>query len=192
MTADKDDPRFDRFYLAGNEIRYFIALFLTDMPSYMGLGFECRDPHPQPAPNEFYTKLYVFQMPDGEKGTRGVYQWGKNEQLYGKLVRQKILAQEIFPAICEAGIDWVLAPDPEGVKKLIAWTQSDRPQYLFVANLDTSHSHQTSLVLPGQNINWEICFSTETEQTDPVSLSAGATLRQKLLPGEGLVYRASE
>ncbi|MCC6463491.1 MAG: hypothetical protein IT260_23680, partial [Saprospiraceae bacterium] len=35
MTADKDDPRFDSFYLHGNEIRYFLGLFLTDMPSYM-------------------------------------------------------------------------------------------------------------------------------------------------------------
>ncbi|MCC6412959.1 MAG: hypothetical protein IT270_14940, partial [Saprospiraceae bacterium] len=57
MTADKDDPRFDNFYLEGNEVRHFVALFLNDMPSYMGLGFECRDPHPEPAPNEHYTKL---------------------------------------------------------------------------------------------------------------------------------------
>lgn len=35
MTADKDDPRFDEFYLAGNEVRFFCALFLTDLPSYM-------------------------------------------------------------------------------------------------------------------------------------------------------------
>ncbi|HMP12896.1 MAG TPA: hypothetical protein PKD70_03380 [Saprospiraceae bacterium] len=45
MTGDKDDPRFDHFYLKGNEARFFIGLFLTDMPSYMALGFECRDPH---------------------------------------------------------------------------------------------------------------------------------------------------
>lgn len=50
------------FYLNGNELRHFVALFLTDMPSYMGLGFECRDVHPKPVANEFYTKLFVFQM----------------------------------------------------------------------------------------------------------------------------------
>ena len=61
MTADKDDPRFDAFYRDGNVLRLFLAFFLTDMPSYMGLGFETRDRHDQPAPNEHYTKLFVFQ-----------------------------------------------------------------------------------------------------------------------------------
>jgi hypothetical protein len=27
MTADKDDPRFDEFYLKGNELRLFLAFF---------------------------------------------------------------------------------------------------------------------------------------------------------------------
>ena len=33
MTADKDDPRFDKFYVSGNEFRLFTALFLTNMPT---------------------------------------------------------------------------------------------------------------------------------------------------------------
>jgi len=61
MTADKDDPRFDEFYVAGNEARMFTALFLTDMPSYVGLGFEIRDVHLEPVENERYTKLFVFK-----------------------------------------------------------------------------------------------------------------------------------
>ena len=54
-------PRFDQFYLTGNEIVILSLCFSPDMPSYMALGFECRDPHPVPVANEYYTKLYVFQ-----------------------------------------------------------------------------------------------------------------------------------
>ncbi len=123
ITADKDDPRFDAFYLDGNEIRYFMALFLTDMPSYMGLGFECRDPHPTPAPNEHYSKLYVFQMPEGPKGTKGPFVWGKNRTLYYKISCQKILAEEIFSLIKDQPVQWLLPPDPSGERRVIAWTQ---------------------------------------------------------------------
>ncbi|MCC7245153.1 MAG: hypothetical protein IT269_05715, partial [Saprospiraceae bacterium] len=141
MTADKDDPRFDSFYLTGNEIRYFIALFLTDMPSYMGLGFESRDPHPTPAPNEHYTKLYVFQLSDGPKGTRGPYQWGNNVELYERLVRQKLFSNTIHDQIAEADIQWLLPPDPTGERRIFAWTQARNPQYIFAANLDTEKAH---------------------------------------------------
>ena len=133
MTADKDDPRFDGFYLAGNEVRYFLSLFLWDMPAYVGLGFECRDPHPVPAPNEHYTKLYVFQVPEGPKATRGPYQWGKNQTLYANLCRQKALADALLPALSAKKLQWLLPPDPEGERKVIAWT--DGAQHIFVANL---------------------------------------------------------
>lgn len=189
MTSDKDDPRFDAFYLTGNEIRHFIALFLTDMPSYMGLGFECRDPHPDPAPNEHYTKLYVFQTKDGPKYTNGPYQWGKNRQLYERLVRQKMLAEEIFPDIEGAKIVWLLPPDAAGQEKTIAWTQADEPRFLFVANLDTAYARQNlPLPLPG-SLSWQICFSTEREHLPgwpPISGKMGV---ENLLPGEGLVFR---
>ena len=33
LTADKDDPRFDEFYLGGSEVRLCLALFVTTMPS---------------------------------------------------------------------------------------------------------------------------------------------------------------
>lgn len=192
MTADKDDPRFDRFYLSGNEIRYFIALFLTDMPSYMGLGFECRDPHPVPASNEHYTKLYVFQMPDGEKGTRGPYRWGKNEQLYQKLVRQKVFSESVFPAIRDAKTRWLLPPDREGRKKVIAWTQADEAKYLFVANLDTKTARRANFAAPGEVSRWRICFSTEGENDKYNKVLTGTVFRQNLLPGEGIVLCRAE
>jgi len=187
MTADKDDPRFDSFYLTGNEIRYFIALFLTDMPSYMGLGFECRDPHPVPAPNEYYTKLYVFSLPDGAKGTSGPYKWGENRDLYNHLVRQKELAEEIMPLIGGAQVQWLLRPDVHAPHRVIAWTQAAAAQFVFVANLDTENA-QSPVSLPMPPGPWELVFSTVSAQ-EAVKKSIENISLTGLLAGEGLVFR---
>jgi len=185
ITADKDDPRFDTFYLDGNEIRYFMALFLTDMPAYMGLGFECRDPHPTPAPNEHYSKLYVFQMPEGPKGTKGPFVWGRNRGLYHKISRQKILAEEIFSLIKDQPVQWLLAPDPSGERRVIAWTQAEQPAFVFVANMNPKTGY-SALDIQFPEGNWQLCFSTEKEAVE-------AGLFSGVLPvveaGEGLVWR---
>lgn len=136
MTADKDDPRFDSFYLKGNEIRMFIGLFLTDMPSYMGLGFEQRDQHFTPAPNEHYSKLYVFQFSEGEKATHGSYQWGQNGELYKNISIFKTISDSISQNIDNHSIEWLIEPDFNGRNKVISWTQKENPQYIFVVNLD--------------------------------------------------------
>lgn len=140
MTADKDDPRFDEFYLKGNEIRMFMGLFLTDMPSYMALGFEQRDAHPTPAPNENYTKLYVFQLSEGEKATRGKYQWGKNGELFSNISLIKNISDEISQTIENQEIEWLIRPDLTGQNKVIAWTQKENSQYIFVVNFDNDVS----------------------------------------------------
>lgn len=131
MTADKDDPRFDGFYLYGNEVRYFLGLFLADMPSYMGLGFECRDVHHSPAPNEHYTKLYVFQESVGPKATKGPFLWGKNVGLYENIARQKALSEALPAFICKEKTRWLSGPDSH----LLIWTQEQNPCYIFAANL---------------------------------------------------------
>lgn len=186
FTADKDDPRFDGFYLAGNELRYFIALFLTDMPSYMGLGFECRDLHPQPAANEFYTKLYVFQMSDGPKGTSGPYRWGRNALLYNNIVRQKQLADRIFDSIKDAKAQWLLPPDPQGHNKIIAWTQAGNPRYIFIANMDTQKLVK-NLKIPKPAGNWQLLFSTEKADVKGTKFKDATINLEGILPGEGLV-----
>ena len=140
MTADKDDPRFDNFYLKGNEIRMFISLFLTDMPSYMGLGFEQRDPHPIPAPNEHYTKLYVFQLSEGEKATRGNYQWGQNGELFKNISILKSISDKVGQSIENQPIEWLIEPDYNGQNKVIAWTQRGNPDYIFVVNFDVDNA----------------------------------------------------
>ncbi|MFK7933701.1 MAG: hypothetical protein AB8G22_09330 [Saprospiraceae bacterium] len=166
MTADKDDPRFDEFYVAGNEARLFMALFVTDMPSYMGLGFESRDVHLQPAPNEYYTKLYVFFLETGPKATRGKYIFGKNTALFSRLTRIKLLAETLLPQIEHQTVRWLLPPDSTGSHKVIAWTQTEQPQYVFVVNLDIENGVE-QVKIPVRYFEEEatlkLLFSTENE-----------------------------
>lgn len=177
LTADKDDPRFDKFYLTGNEIRYFIALFLPDMPSYMALGFEGRDIHESPAPNEHYTKLYVFQEKNGPKSTSGPYQWGQNLTLYNQLVRQKILSEKIGDAIVSVDIEWLMRPDPQGKNKVIAWSAGG---FLFYANLDTA-SDAPYVQLPEGTV---FMFSTIDDKAADTRIRQGNPV---LKAGEGWV-----
>ncbi len=177
MTADKDDPRFDHFYLEGNEIRLFLALFLTDMPSYVALGFETRDPHPVPAANEYYTKLYVFHLHQGKNATFGPYQWGRNGGLFRRLTRLRWFADEVLPKIGGESIRWLVPPDPNGPRPVIAWTQRGNPTHVFLANLDT----EAAQFLPelGEIGRLEAIFSTHSEAVESVEIGAG----------EGRVYR---
>ncbi|MBL7829138.1 MAG: hypothetical protein JNJ57_21060, partial [Saprospiraceae bacterium] len=158
MTADKDDPRFDAYYLNGNETRYFIGLFLCDMPSYMSLGFECRDQHLTPAPNEHYTKLYVFQESKGPKATKGPWIWGKNLQLYEQLNRMKAISNDIHEVIQSSDTQWLLPPDSSGVSKVIAWTQKLEQRFIFAANLSQSSMEEINLELTLNE--WKCVFST--------------------------------
>ncbi len=190
MTADKDDPRFDRFYLTGNELRYFIALFMTDMPTYMAMGFECRDPHPEPAPNEHYTKLYVFQMPDGPKGTKGPYQWGSNRALYDNLTRQKEFSAQIGHLIADSKTHWLIRPDILGHAKIIAWSPEKTPEYIFIANFDTTIAADDVIVpLNIRTENAHAIFSTARTDPNAVTISpqGDVILVKKMLPGEGMV-----
>jgi hypothetical protein len=141
ITGDKDDPRFDSYYLAGNELRYFCALFLPNMPSYAALGFELRDRHPEPFANEFYSKLYVFQVRSGTHATQGRYRFGGNARLFLRLQRIKQLSERLRPR--DAGTPvWLLPPDATGGRKVIAWAMPARTEggnvvRSFVANCDT-------------------------------------------------------
>ncbi|MCB0211215.1 MAG: hypothetical protein KDJ52_17885 [Anaerolineae bacterium] len=196
MTADKDDPRFDEFYRSGNALRFFIGLFLTNMSSYMGLGFETRDVHHHPAPNEHYTKLYVFQESDGPKATHGPYIWGKNGYLYNHLTRLKLYADEIWSKIAGRPVRWLLRPDALGESKLLAWTQADdNPNYIFVANSDP-YQPIASFGLPtiphvDPLAPWRCEFSTvgRIAEKDKTLLYNGKHYKvASLAPSEGRVY----
>jgi hypothetical protein len=141
MTGDKDDPRFDEFYRAGNEVRMFLSLLLPDVPSYVALGFETRDVHLSPAPNEHYTKLFVFHE-DGDsnvypsKARSGPYVWGRNVALFERLTRLRSFVEEILTDLEGTTTRWLLPPDACAYSRVVAWTQEEDPRWLFVANLD--------------------------------------------------------
>lgn len=194
LTADKDDPRFDKYFLKGNEARYFIALFLADMPSYMALNFESRDPHPTPAPNEHYTKLYVFQEKNGPKATAGPFIFGKNKALFGALERQKTLADQIFFEIKNSQTEWLIRPDRAGEKKVVAWTQKDTLRYVFVANLDCDFAAPTAYFLKNElleTVELTPIFSTieSSKFGDNLLKINGLFAVKNLQPGECRVYQ---
>ena len=180
MTADKDDPRFDEFYLRGNEARFFIALFLPEMPSYMGLGFEQRDPHPTPAPNEHYTKLYVFHLDEGKNATHGNYVFGQNRQLVERLNQMRLFSEKIHDALQNAEVQWLILPDVH--QKVVAWTAAG---YGFVVNLDIQNetkSFKSKISTPQYKSLFEASkcqFSTLGDVSDWENLAAG----------EGRIYR---
>lgn len=126
MTADKDDPRFDEFYQTGNLFRYFTALFLTDIPSYVGLGFELRNLHEQRGANEEYSKLYVFQIEDDrqpDKVTHGPYRWGKNVSQFVAIERMRQMAEQIWSGIAGKETRWLVGPADD--QNYIAWTHAE-------------------------------------------------------------------
>ena len=148
MTADKDDPRFDAFYLEGNALRLFLAFFLTDMPSYMGLGFEVRDRHDQPAPNEHYTKLYVFHESKGPKATHGPYLWGQNTALFNQITRLRVYLDHNWQFLRGRPVRWLIAPDACGANPLLAWTQADEPEFVFRGEYQPKRSPAAGFGIP--------------------------------------------
>ncbi len=198
-TADKDDPRFDEFYAAGNEVRLFTALLLPDMPSYTALGFEIRDVHDEPAENERYTKLFVFK----EVGESNVhpskarfgndYLWGENEELFADVTAIRLYAERVLPVIAGTTTRWLVPPDATTLRGTAVWTQAGEPRHVFLANYDLE-SGSGYFGIPGLPVGLalELDFSTggRVDERDRVLTSNGFFHRvEGLLPGEGRAYR---
>ncbi len=192
MTGDKDDPRFDEYYLRGNEARFFIAMFLTEMPSYMGLGFELRDPHPTPAPNEHYTKLYVFHLDEGENATSGDYVWGKNLSLFNRLDRMRSVSDWLLPLIKNEKVMWLQLPSSANSNKVIAWSAGN---WVFVVNLDIENdATQINIPTPqyknGLNLFLEFTTLDWGTKSDNSLIINNLTIHlEKIQAGEGRIYR---
>lgn len=151
ITADKDDPRFDAFYRTGNLFRYFTALFLTDMPSYVGLGFEVRNLHLERGANEEYSKLYVFQIEDDrqtDKVTHAPFVWGQNADQFLAIQRIRLFAEGIWPDIVGKATRWLVSPDAGA--SYIAWTHFEPTGYVFVASMDGPLPDTLPEVPPGE------------------------------------------
>ena len=199
MTADKDDPRFDEFYRAGNEARLFTALFLPDMPSYTGLGFEIRDVHWEPVENERYTKLFVFR----EHGESNIHPskarhgnefiWGENQELFDRLTALRVYAEDILDEILETTTRWLIPPDATTHRGIAAWTQSEDPGHVCVVNYDIEKD-SGYFGIPGLDDGavFEAEFSTHGDiaAVDNTLVSNGFFHRiEDLAAGEGRVYR---
>jgi hypothetical protein len=199
MTADKDDPRFDEFYRAGNEVRLFTALFLPDMPSYTGLGFEIRDVHWEPVANERYTKLFVFR----EHGESNIHPskarhgsefiWGENQELFDRLTALRIYAEDILDTIAGTATRWLIPPDATTHRGIAAWTQADEPRHVFVVNYDIEKdSGYFGIPVLQETVALDAEFSTHGEiaAIDRTLTSNGFFHRiENLAPGEGRGYR---
>lgn len=191
MTGDKDDPRFDKFYQHGNAARLFIGLFLPNLPSYQALGFEQRDIHQVPAPNEHYTKLYVFHLDEGEKATHGPYLWGKNAALFQQLLRIRLLSETLGSIIQGSNTRWLAPPDPTGEDLLIAWTQAPEPTHLFVVNLSEQMLHPPRALDVPQEVEQAIrILSTESaEEQETILVNNAQIILTGLQSGECRCYK---
>ncbi|GAB3999892.1 hypothetical protein GCM10028807_51420 [Spirosoma daeguense] len=155
ITADKDDPRFDLFYRTGNLFRYFTALFLTDMPSYVGLGFEVRNLHEERGANEEYSKLYVFQIEDDrqpDKVTHEPFVWGQNAEQFEAILRVRLFAESIWPEIAGKETRWLIPPDSK--ENYIAWAHTEPTGYVFVASM-TDKLPKTLAKIPSGELVFE-------------------------------------
>ncbi|MFW5689546.1 MAG: hypothetical protein ACOC1U_08235, partial [Spirochaetota bacterium] len=212
MTGDKDDPRFDRYYLEGNEARTFLSLFLPELPSYTALGFELRDPHETPAPNERYTKLYVFHEESGPKATHGPYRFGANIALFEQLTRIRRFAED-HPWLVDGSADfaWGLLPDPTAGNRTVAWWLTHgAARYLCAVNTSTTKERAAMLVpragalrgVAGRGTNATAttvpCLFSTTELTeatrgeDPdrrAEIGSKAVRIPWLAPGEARIYQ---
>jgi hypothetical protein len=189
ITGDKDDPRFDKFYLHGNEARLFTGLLLRDWPSYFSLGFEQRDPHPEPWANEWYTKLYVFHLDEGPKATAGPYRWGRNVDLFARLSRIHRFVARLQPKLGEGRpTQWLLPPDPVAGHPVLAWTQADRAEYLFIVNFGADPATEVTIPLAQPHAP-EPLFSTHREEVPLPQRRTDALLLPELRGVEGVAYR---
>ena len=204
MTADKDDPRFDAFYRAGNEVRLFTALLLPDMPSYTGLGFEIRDVHWEPVENERYTKLFVFH----EEGESNIYPskarfsddfiWGTNDDLFERLTDLRLFAESLLPGIAGSTTQWLLPPDATTLRGIAAWTQepsslpAGAPRYVCLTNYDLERDSGYFGVpaLPSEATLHPIFTTLGAEYLDPSTVTSNGFFHriENLVPGEGRVY----
>jgi hypothetical protein len=130
----------------------------------------------------------------GPKATQGPYVWGKNGALFHDVTRLRLFAEEIWPEIGQRPTRWLLAPDPTGEAKHLAWTQADgQPSYVFVANTDGHGGVRNfNLPWPTPESRLELVLSTAMSVNDHDRVLIFGEKAYKLAylaAGEGRVYR---
>lgn len=151
MTADKDDPRFDEFYRTGNTFRYFVSLFLPQLPSYVGLGFDVRNQHLERGANEEYTKLYVFRISDEsqtDKVTQGPFVWGQNAEQFTAIQLIRSFAEAHWADIANQPVTWLQRPAVgAGVGIALAWQLGT---FLFTATVGDVPAYLSDSITAGE------------------------------------------
>lgn len=188
LTADKDDPRFDTFFQTGNTVRYFIALFLPSLPSYVSLGFETRGRHLSRVANEHYTKLYVFQIEDPaevDKCTKGPFVWERDWEQFSTIRTLRQLSEQLGPALSEE-VQWLTYPDPTGSCLYIAWKIC---RYIFVANLNcTQTTRHVTIANHWPSARLELYYSSAALQAETAVSSERFITLSALAPEECRIY----
>lgn len=160
ITGDKDDPRFDHFHHHGELARMFTGLFLGTLPLYYSLGYEQRDRHLGRWPNEYYSKLYVFQESRGDKMVTGPFQWGRNLELFGQLTELHQFAAGIMAHLDEPNILSVGTPDEPVLSWLRPASDGDGA-YLFVASFAAEALELLQVTLTAPWTEADLLFTTD-------------------------------
>jgi hypothetical protein len=186
ITGDKDDPRFDHFHHHGEVARLFAGLFLPHLPLYYSLGWEQRDRHFSPAPNEYYTKLYVFQEREGPKSVSGPWRWGDNLDLFAAFQSVHRFAERMLGKLGgDAGAVWM------GDSGLVSWLRPElgtTDMQLFIVNFGSPTS-SVALQLPTGWMRAELQFAwpAAAAQTHRIELDVFELIG--LAAGEVRCYR---
>ena len=162
LTADKDDPRFDEFFRSGNVFRYFVSIFLTNMPSYVSLGFETRALNATRNLNESYSKLYVFKISNNDepdKVTHGDFIWGRNGNRFGFIERIRTVAEEIFEDIKSENPEWLTTPESD----VWIWKIKD---FIFVAKQSVDDFEEEIISEHIDNQRYSLIFDSSAH--DPI------------------------
>lgn len=119
--------------------------------------------------------------------------WGENIALFNEITRLKLYLDTNWPTLKSRPTRWLIAPDARGANPLLAWTQADHPETIFLANTSLEKpSRAFGVPLPGKSATCQLEFSTheETPADDQVLVSNGLYYPvTTLAPAEGRVYK---
>ena len=91
----------------------------------------------EPASNEFYTKLYVFQIEEGNKATKGSYRWGQNGSLFFNIQQINVLADQLFKIDGNPIFSDLSSLKLFKEKKILSWQlMFGGDKYLFITTLN--------------------------------------------------------
>lgn len=126
FTNDADLPEHSKYYRSreANVLRYFISIFLN-LPSYMGIGFETKNPTPQ-IENEF-SNIYV-------KLQKNDFVFGEDIQLFEEITKIRYLYCKYKDRLADCELT-ILETDNENSVVWI-YSKDSHPVLLFAVNFN--------------------------------------------------------